>query len=218
MVTTIAREVYKMEKKSPNKFIRALLSGLTLACIGTICIILVLYAKDSTKDTIASIQNQKISQKFESLLPYDATRTDIEFKCYIISDKLIGQNMRLYTANKKDETLGYIMTYATSRGYSNPLILISGFDKNKNVYRTDIQFSLETPGLGDKVDRAHGNFLDMLNGKNLENSTWDVKKFGGDFDYITGSTVTSRAIVLATSDALKVLNKTDIVKLKICSN
>ena len=58
----------------------------------------------------------------------------------------------------------------------------------------------------------------MLNGKNLENSTWDVKKFGGDFDYITGSTVTSRAIVLATSDALKVLNKTDIVKLKICSN
>ena len=207
-----------MGTKSQNKFIRAILSGLTLACIGTVCIILILYAQNSTKDAIEKIQAQNISQKLEKLIPPEAIGSEIKFKCHIISDKLIGKNMRLYTANKGDETLGYIMTYATSRGYSNPLILISGFDKNKNIYRTDIHFSLETPGLGDKVDRAHGNFLDMLNGKNLNNSIWDVKKFGGDFDYITGSTVTSRAIVLATYDALKVLNKTDIAKLKMCSN
>lgn len=207
-----------MDKKSPNKFIRALLSGLTLACISTICIVLVLYAQDSTKETITNLQSQKISQKLKKFFPPETLAPGVNFRCHLISDKLIGQNMRLYTANKGQDTLGYIMTYSTSRGYSNPLILIAGFDKDKNVYRTDIHFSLETPGLGDKVDRAHGNFLDMLNGKNLENSTWDVKKFGGDFDYIIGSTVTSRAVVLATYDALKVLNKADISKLKTCNN
>lgn len=205
-------------KKKPNKFVRALLSGLTLASIGTLCIVAVLHTQESTQQLIDKVQADKMASKFEKLLPPEAQGSDVAYKCLIISDKLIGQNMRLYTATKNDDIVAYIMTYSTSRGYSNPLVLIAGFDKDKNVYRTDIQFSLETPGLGDKVDRAHGNFLDMLNGKNLDNAKWDVKKFGGDFDYITGSTVTSRAVVLATSDALKALNKTSIASLKSCAD
>lgn len=108
------------------------------------------------------------------------------------------------------------MTYETSMGYSNPLVMIAGFDKDKKVYKADIQFSLETPGLGDKVDRAHGNFLDQFTGHALEDANWDVKKLGGDFDYITGSTVTSRATVVATSMALKELNELDLNRFSKC--
>ena len=41
-------------------------------------------------------------------------------------------------------------------------------------------------------------------------------KYGGDFDYFTGATVTSRATVLATYNALKELEKIDTVKLNKC--
>ena len=40
--------------------------------------------------------------------------------------------------------------------------------------------------------------------------------FGGDFDFITGSTVTSRATVIATRDALKTLNEIDLDSLPKC--
>ena len=96
-----------------------------------------------------------------------------------------------------------------------PLVLIAGFTADKKVYKADIFISHETPGLGDKVDRNHGDFLDMMNGKGLE-ANWDVKKFGGDFDYITGSTVTSRAVVTATGDALSALNDINVQDLKPC--
>ncbi len=205
-----------MEKKPQNKFTRAFLSGFTLALIGTLCIIAVLGAQLKTQDRIKKIQADKMMAKFSLLVPPEAQSDKTVFKCHVLNDKLVGKNMHLYTASIDNEIKGYIMTYSTSRGYSNPLILIGGFDKDKNVYRTDIHFSMETPGLGDKVDRKHGNFMDMLSGKNAENAKWDVKKFNGDFDYITGSTVTSRAVVLATKDALDVLNKTDISKLKEC--
>ena len=94
--------------------------------------------------------------------------------------------------------------------------MIAGFTPDKKVYKADIYFSQETPGLGDKVDRDHGNFLDQLSGHSLLSANWDVKKNGGDFDFITGSTVTSRATVIATSQALKELNSFDIRSLKKC--
>ena len=96
------------------------------------------------------------------------------------------------------------------------ILVVAGFTADKKVYMADIFFSQETPGLGDKVDRAHGNYLDQFNNLGLEDTKWDVKKYGGDFDYFTGATVTSRATVIATYNALKELEKIDTVKLNKC--
>ena len=124
--------------------------------------------------------------------------------------------MKLYAASDASGIKGYMLQYSTARGYSNPLILAASFTADKELYRADIQFSRETPGIGDKVDRRHGAFLDQLSGRSLENARWDVRKFGGDFDYITGATVTSRAVILASRDALAVLNETDFSALPKC--
>ncbi len=197
--------------------LRALLAGLFLAVIGGLCFALIIAARNSTAEAIAANRAASERAMVQTLLPATEFGEDLQLQCRLISDPRIGQNMKLYTAYQGSEIKGYILQYSTSRGYSNPLIMISGFKADKSIYRADIQFSRETPGLGDKPDRHHGNFLDALSGKTLDNVSWDVKKFGGDFDYITGATVTSRALILASRDALAVLSEADIAALPECA-
>lgn len=196
---------------------RALVAGLLLAAIACVCVSTILITSENTKKIIDKNQSNSIKAQISSLLPKEAMQPGTVIECYMIkSDRHIGHNQKLFISKLDREVLGYVLTYSTALGYSNPLVMIAGFDKNKNVYKADIQFSQETPGLGDKVDRKHGNFLDQFNGKSISDASWDVKKYGGDFDFITGSTVTSRATVIATSEALKALDEIDVRKLKKC--
>jgi len=59
----------------------------------------------------------------------------------------------------------------------------------------------ETPGLGDKI--AHPAFKDQFKLKNLDNVDWRVKKDGGQFDQITGATISPRAVVKAVKGGLE---------------
>ena len=200
-----------------SKTKRSLLSALSLTLTGVICVSGILAVDKSTATIIAQNQSNSIEGKVKSLLPNDAVNNKTKIVCYSLKEsKYIGRNNKLYVAALDNHIKGYVMTYKTNLGYSDPLVMIAGFTEDKKVYKADIFFSQETPGLGDKVDRAHGSYLDQFNNLGLEDTKWDVKKYGGDFDYFTGATVTSRATVLATYNALKELEKIDTVKLNKC--
>ena len=202
---------------------RSLFAGFILAFIAALCTVGVLLAQHDTNEAIAHNRALQEQQLVRSLLPEIMEREEsqgrkVKFECKLISHRLIGHNMRAYIVrNEEDQILGFISNYSTSRGYSNPLILIGGINPQGQISKIDVQLSRETPGIGDKVERRRGNFLDQFDGQNLHSIKWDVKKFGGDFDYITGATVTSRALVLATRDFLEVMATTDLTTLPDCS-
>ena len=202
---------------------RSLFAGFILAFIAALCTVGVLLAQHDTNEAIAHNRALQEQQLVRSLLPEIMEREEsqgrkVKFECKLISHRLIGNNMRAYIVrNEEDQILGFISSYSTSRGYSNPLILIGGINPQGQISKIDVQLSRETPGIGDKVERRRGNFLDQFDGQNLHSIKWDVKKFGGDFDYITGATVTSRALVLATRDFLEVIATTDLTTLPDCS-
>ena len=202
---------------------RSLFAGFILAFIAALCTVGVLLAQHDTNEAIAHNRALQEQQLVRSLLPEIMEREEsqgrkVKFECKLISHRLIGRNMRAYIVrNEEDQILGFISSYSTSRGYSNPLILIGGINPQGQISKIDVQLSRETPGIGDKVERRRGNFLDQFDGQNLHSIKWDVKKFGGDFDYITGATVTSRALVLATRDFLEVMATTDLTTLPDCS-
>lgn len=201
---------------------RSLFAGFILAFIAALCTVGVLLAQHDTNEAIAHNRALQEQQLVRSLLPEIMEREEsqgrkVKFECKLISHRLIGHNMRAYiVSNEEDQILGFISSYSTSRGYSNPLILIGGINPQGQISKIDVQLSRETPGIGDKVERRRGNFLDQFDGQNLHSIKWDVKKFGGDFDYITGATVTSRALVLATRDFLEVMATTDLTTLPDC--
>lgn len=195
-------------------------SGFILALIAAVCTVGVLLAEHDTEAAIARNRAAQEQQIINTLLPEAKTKAqgELKFTCKLFSNRLIGKNMRAYiVTDESEQFLGFISSYSTSRGYSNPLILIGGVDPTGRIAKIDIRLSRETPGIGDKVERRKGNFLDQFDHRALESTNWDVKKFNGDFDYITGATVTSRAIVLATRDFLDAVSTTDIMKLPDCS-
>lgn len=202
---------------SPNK--RTVFAGLILALIAVICVSSVLLIEHDTKPAIEQNRLSREQALMEQLLPNIKSQAQgkISYQCKLVSHPLIGTNMKAYIASDESgKVLGYIGNYATSRGYSNPLILIAGLDPQGHLTKVDIAFTRETPGIGDKVERRRGNYLDQFDGKGLNDANWDVKKFNGDFDYFTGATVTSRAVVLATRDFLEVMSQTKLERLPNC--
>ena len=206
-----------MIKSFSSPLIRAAAAGFTLAFIAALCVFFILSAQRNTSEKITANQNDRMMQVINDLLPSETLSEDTVTVCKLFSHKKIGKNMPFFAiTDKNNRPLGYIATYSTSRGYSNPLILIAGLTSDLKIYKVDIQISKETPGIGDKVDRKHGNFLEQFDNQDLKSINWEVKKFGGDFDYITGATVTSRAIVLASRDLLEAVNETDLSSLPLC--
>lgn len=102
-------------------------------------------------------------------------------------------------SNKQD--LG-VAVESTTGGFGGDLKVLVGFDKNGNILGYTILQHAETPGLGAKADKwfqkdGKGSII----GKNPNKDNLTVKKDGGDIDAITASTITSRAFLLAVTQA-----------------
>lgn len=102
-------------------------------------------------------------------------------------------------SNKQD--LG-VAVESTTSGFGGDLKVLVGFDKDGNILGYTILQHAETPGLGAKADKwfqkeGKGDII----GKNPNKDNLTVKKDGGDIDAITASTITSRAFLLAVTQA-----------------
>jgi electron transport complex protein RnfG len=63
----------------------------------------------------------------------------------------------------------------------------------------------ETPGLGDRIETAKSDWVLQFDGHSLkspEPSRWAIKGDGGQFDQLTGASVTPRSIVKAIKETL----------------
>lgn len=205
--TLTPEEQAELKKRNVHAFF----AGLTLAVFAALCVLCIMVIGHHTEGKIQAYRDSQEQRLLATMLPEAAAQAQgkLKFKCKLLSDPRIGKKMQTYIVqDETGKTLGLIANYSTSRGYSNPLILIAGVDLNGHVSRIEVKLSRETPGIGDKVEHRKGNYLDQFVGLGLDNANWEVKKFGGQFDYITGATVTSRAVVLATKDLLQVLKET----------
>ncbi len=102
-------------------------------------------------------------------------------------------------ANKKD--LGAAVE-STTGGFGGDLKVLVGFDTDGNILGYTILQHSETPGLGAKADKwfqkdGKGDII----AKNPTKENLKVSKDGGDVDAITASTITSRAFLLAVTQA-----------------
>lgn len=115
----------------------------------------------------------------------------------------------IYTATKNELLVATVIETIAPDGYSGNIRLLIGIDPAGKLTGVRILEHRETPGLGDTIDQYHSDYLDVFTGKSLGNpleSRWAVKKDGGDFDQLTGATITPRAVVQAVKRALLYYN------------
>ncbi|HHO75909.1 MAG TPA: RnfABCDGE type electron transport complex subunit G [Deltaproteobacteria bacterium] len=105
-----------------------------------------------------------------------------------------------YLAKKDGDINGVAFKTSTEKGYSGLIEVIVGVDVSGQIHAIGILSQKETPGLGSKIDEDW--FKDQYKGKTLNNINWAVKKDGGDFEQISGATISPRAVIGAIKEGL----------------
>lgn len=135
-------------------------------------------------------------------------------KDFTISELIIEPNELLGNKSKSNISIikvnnipkSIILEAITHDGYSGDIKLLIAINIDGNISGVRVISHKETPGLGDYIDISHSKWITLFNQKSLLNTTenkWKVKKDGGDFDYMSGATITPRAVVKCVANSLK---------------
>lgn len=156
-----------------------------------------------TREPIAEQRRQETLRALKSVLPPADNAPDEDTVQLLTGQDKRGRDVyRTFFRGRQGTTLsGVAFQVIAPDGYSGNITVMVGIDPAGTVAGIEILSHAETPGLGDKIALPDfkGNFV----GKNLTNADWRVKKDGGEFDQITGATISPRAVVGAVRKGLE---------------
>lgn len=175
----------------------AMLGGVALLTAGALAL-----ADHATEADIKAAQEQDMKQSLTQVLtvPYDND---------LLKDTLTmpgpSGNTTVYRA-RKDGKVVAVVFQVQAPGYAGPVVSMMGLDRDGKVLGVRVIKHKETPGLGDKVEPAKGDWIHSFEGKWLGEppaEKWAVKKDGGMFDQFAGATITPRAVVKSVKGGLE---------------
>ena len=184
-------------------------SGLTLAVIATICTALVALTFRLTDERIAGNQQAWLEQSLRPAL------AGVSFDSGISESRLIipspnplpgSDDAIVYRVYSGGAPAAALFVVSARDGYSGAIKLLVGVDMNGAVTGVHVLEHRETPGLGDMVETGKSDWAKQFHGRSLGNPTlvgWAIRRDGGEFDQLTGATITPRAIVKAVRETLE---------------
>ncbi|MCK5918663.1 MAG: electron transport complex subunit RsxG [Cocleimonas sp.] len=184
-------------------------SSLLLSFYALIGVLFVVTANLITRDQIAENQRVALQQKWNEVLDASRYTNDLNEANKTISAEEIGlpYDAIVYLARSKEgQPVAAIFRVTTLQGYSGAITLLVAVNyADQHLTGVRVVKHQETPGLGDKIEVAKGDWILGFKGKFLTNpstKSWAVKRDGGEFDQFTGATITPRAIVSLVEDVL----------------
>jgi len=197
-------------EESPPQTMRASIIhavwGLSLFAIVTAGLIAL--TQIGTKDQIEFQIKQARSKALLEVVPLDSFNNDLledAFWIDAIASLGLEEPSEAFIATQNNIPTHLILPVVAPEGYTAPIRLIVSINDAGILKGVRVIKHKETPGLGDKIDLKKSDWILDFNGKSLENtseSQWHVKKDGGQFDQLTGATITPRAIVKAVYQSL----------------
>jgi len=122
----------------------------------------------------------------------------------ILIDQQSGVNRTVYVARNNGEPVACIVRTIAPDGYAGPIELLIGIDRDGSLTGVRVASHRETPGLGDAIETDRTDWILQFDNQSLSVPVvWAVRRDGGDFDQLTGATVTPRAIVRAVHETLQ---------------
>ena len=176
---------------------------ITLTLIAACAGLLLSLVESATREPIKEQRRLQMLKALSAVLPEfdNSPDTDIVTLENGIDKKGAPVEVVFYRARKADQLVGTAFKVIAPDGYTGNIEIMVGVDPEQQVNAIEILAHAETPGLGSKIEERW--FKDLFKGKNLDNVDWRVKKDGGEFEQITGATISPRAIVGAVKKGLE---------------
>ncbi len=185
-----------------------LLSGLFLWGFAVIGTTIVAFTEQSTEQQIIENERAVLLRNLYALLPPEELDNDIATDIKTVAaSELLGTETDsiVYRARLNDQPVAVIFNSIAPNGYSGAIHMLVGVRADGSLAAVRVVKHIETPGLGDGIDERKTDWILGFDGKSLDNPTvdgWKVKRDGGEFDQLTGATITPRAIVAAVKNTL----------------
>ncbi|MFC2019071.1 RnfABCDGE type electron transport complex subunit G [Chloroflexota bacterium] len=155
-----------------------------------IAVVLLAWTDGCTRDRIAAQEEAKLNRMLTEMFP--------DMSEYTIEDDI-------YTIYSDGAGIGYAFL-AVGKGYGGKINILVGLEDETTIKGVTVVTQLETPGLGSRITGS--SFSDQFAGLNI--GAVALTRDGGEIDAITGSTISSRAVVEAVK--LEGMEKVKLLK------
>jgi len=183
-------------------------NSLILATFAFITAALIAFTQLSTESAIEKNKQKALEKALYELIPKAQHDNQmLDDKLLLPAGTLSNRKARYaYFAFKNQEAHALILPSSAPDGYGGEIQIIVGIYFSGELAGVRIvPPHNETPGLGDGIEVKKSPWMLAFNGKSLQNpeaDKWAVKKDGGDFDQMTGATITPRAVINAVYKSL----------------
>jgi electron transport complex protein RnfG len=163
--------------------------------------------ESTTRERIIANQAEQVRRSLDELLP-PASSFDNAPQLDVVGLKTAGalgseEALPAWRARLDGQAVAAILTVVAPDGYVDRIRLLVGISVDGRLLGVRVAAHRETPGLGDAIETSRSAWIYGFDDRNLQDGTrWALGRDGGDFDAITGATITSRAVVDAVYSAL----------------
>jgi len=163
-----------------------------------------------TKEKIAEQESAKLLSTLNKIIPETGYNNALSSDCIVVSDPLLSSRepMHLYRARLNDKPFALAVEAVSPEGYNGNIKMLVSVLNNQTLGGVRVLSHKETPGLGDKIEERISDWITQFNhlpAANVYEGVWAVKKDGGQYDQFTGATITPRAVLKGTKNAVSYL-------------
>lgn len=188
---------------------RGILStGMTLAVIAGICTSLVTATYRLTEERIAANEKALLEQSLQPALAGLVYDSDVIESRLVLQPphELPGNSPAIiYRVFAQEQPVAALFVVTARDGFSGPIRILLGVDAAGMVTGVRVLQHRETPGLGDKIEASRSDWVYQFDGRSMGDpqvSGWSLKTDGGEFDQLTGASITPRAVIAAIRETL----------------
>lgn len=184
-------------------------SGVTLAAIAAVCTLLVAATWQLTNERIEENKKAWLEQSLQPALAglfFDGDITESMITIPSPHDLPGNKNALIYRIYAEELPVAALFVVTARDGYAGPIRLLVGIAMDGTVTGVRVIEHIETPGLGDRIELTKSDWVLQFDGHSLQNpepNDWAIKVDGGEFDQLTGASVTPRAIVRAVKATMQ---------------
>jgi electron transport complex protein RnfG len=161
-----------------------------------------------SRERIAVNQRARLAARLNSVLDPSLRSRDLVTVRISATDRpLLGSEspIDVFVEIENGRPVATVFASIAPHGYNAAIGLLVGVSPRGTVTGVRAVTHRETRGLGDAIDVAKSDWIEQFTTKSLvlpPVELWAVDQDDGEFDSITGATVTSRAVVTAVKNTL----------------
>jgi len=182
--------------------------GIILAALAAICTFLVALTHSVTAPRIAANEQAFLERSLAPVLEGISYEGALSESTIVIAPPhdLPGKApVTIYRVYAGGVPVAALFVVTARDGFSGPIRLLVGVGAAGQVTGVRVLEHRETPGLGDLIESAKSDWILQFNNRSLvdpQAPAWAIRRDGGEFDQLTGASITPRAVIRAIKETL----------------